>query len=80
MRHNSSSSYCFRTETITTYLFNIVATGRPMPDLIPEYDTVEMEDYDEPGNETYERVEDVLRNFEHDSHGIGKEVWSISYI
>ena len=47
-----------------------------MPDLIPEYDAVteqlEMGIYEDiPGNQTYERVEDVLTNFDHENPGIG---------
>ena len=60
-----------KTAKIAMCIFDFAASGRPMPDLIPEYDTVEMEEYEEPGNQTYERVDDVLRNFEHENHGIG---------
>lgn len=53
-------------------------TGRPMPDLIPEYDAVAeriemglMTDFEDGDNQTYERVEDILPNLNNGSPGIG---------
>ena len=55
------------------------ATGRPMPDLIPEYDAVAeriemglMTDFEDGDNQTYERVEDILPNLNNGSPGIGR--------